>query len=116
MFDTSALLLLALFIAPIFFAVITGMALVPIGIITPILMALGLGRGEFMAYFYFLYVAAFLGYFFTPIHMCQIFTNEYMGLKARQLYRVYPAFAAFMILWLIVSYFALSNILPALFG
>ena len=116
MFYMDTLLLVVLFIAPIFFAAITGMHMAAIGIVIPILMALNLGMGEFMAYLYLMYCAAFIGYFYTPIHMCQIFTIEHMGVKMEQLYRVYLPFAGFMVVWLFASYFLLSNVLPMIFG
>ena len=113
---SGSLMLLALFLASVFFGFITGFHMASIGIVIPMLMMLDLNLGTFMALMYFVYCSAYLGYYFSPLHMCQIFTNEYMGVKMQGLYRVYTPFVAFIVIHLIVSYFVLSHILPVMFG
>ena len=116
MFETGTFMLLALFLASAFFGLITGFHMASISIVIPMLMTVDLGRGEFMALLYFAYCAAYFGYYFSPLHMCQIFTNEYMKVRIQGLYRVYRPYIAFILIHLLVSYFALSQILPLLLG
>ncbi|MCL2566194.1 MAG: DUF401 family protein [Defluviitaleaceae bacterium] len=116
MFETGTFMLLAIFLASVFFGLITGFHMASISIVIPMLMTLELPMGQFMALMYFAYCAAYFGYYFSPLHMCQIFTNEYMGVKIQKLYKVYRPYVAFMFIHLIVSYFALSYILPLIFG
>jgi len=113
---SGGLMLLALFLASALFGLITGFQMAAMSIVVPMLMTLNLGPGEFMALLYFVYCSAYLGYYFSPLHMCQIFTNEYMGVSLQNLYRVYRPYAAFMVVHLAISYFILSNILPIIFG
>ena len=116
LFETGTFMLLALFLASVFFGLITGFHMAPISIVIPMLMTLDLSLGHFMALMYFVYCSAYLGYYFSPLHMCQIFTNEYMGVRIQNLYRVYRPFVLFIVVHLIISYFALSHILPLMFG
>jgi len=116
MLESGAFMILALFLAAVFFGVITGFHMASIGFVIPMIMTLDLGRGEFLALLYFVYCAAYFGYYFSPLHMCQIFANQYMDVKMSSLYRVYIPFAAFILGWMIVSYLALSQILPMMFG
>jgi len=116
MLESGAFMILALFLAAVFFGVITGFHMASIGFVLPMIMTLELGHGEFLSLLYFVYCAAYFGYYFSPLHMCQIFTNQYMDVKMSSLYRVYIPFAAFILGWLVVSYLALSQILPMMFG
>jgi len=116
MMESGTLMLLALFLAAVFFGVITGFHMASIGFVIPMIMTLDLGHGEFLALLYFVYCAAYFGYYFSPLHMCQIFTNQYMNVKMKDLYSIYRPFAACIVIWLTVSYLALSQILPMMFG
>jgi len=116
MMESGALMILALFLAAVFFGMITGFHMASIGFVIPMIMTLDLSHGEFLALLYFVYCAAYFGYYFSPLHMCQIFTNQYMDVKMKSLYRVYIPFASFVLGWMVVSYLALSQILPMMFG
>ena len=114
--ESGAFMVVALFLAAVFFGLITGFHMASVGFVLPMIMTLDLGHGEFLALLYFVYCAAYFGYYFSPLHMCQIFTNQYMDVKMKSLYRIYVPFAAFVLGWLVVSYLVLSQILPMIFG
>ena len=114
--ESGTFKLLALFLAAVFFGLITGFHMASIGFVLPMLMAFDLARGEFLALLYFVYCAAYIGYYFSPLHMCQIFTNQYMKVRMKDLYRLYRPFAAFAFLWLIISFLALNQLLPRIFS
>ena len=116
MFQVEALMLPALVLTSLFFGLITGFQIVPMGIVFPMLLSLSLGRGSLMAYTYIVYCCSFLGYYFSPLHMCQLFTCEFMGVKTNQLYRTYIPFVVSILLWLLLSYFALSLVLAMIMG
>ena len=116
MMESGAFMILALFLAAVFFGLITGFHMASIGFVIPMIMTLDVSRGEFLALLYFVYCAAYFGYYFSPLHMCQIFTNQYMNVRMKDLYRIYRPFAAVIFVWTIISYMALSRILPMMFG
>jgi integral membrane protein (TIGR00529 family) len=48
--------------------------------------------------------AGFIGYHFSPLHLCQIFTVEYFNIKVNELYREYRLFGAIVVLSTIILY------------
>ena len=116
MFATGALVLPALMLASFFFGLITGFHMASLSMVLPMIMTLDIGMGQMLAYMYFTYCWAFLGYYFSPLHMCQIFTCEYMDVTIKDLYKVYAPLMVAATVFLFVSYFAFSQILPLIFG
>ena len=116
MFATGTLVLPALMLASFFFGLITGFHMAALSMVLPMLMTLDIGLGQMLAYMYFTYCWAFVGYYFSPLHMCQIFTCEYMDVKIKDLYKVYAPLMVTITIFLFVSYFAFSQILPLIFG
>jgi len=116
MVESGAFMVVALFLAAVFFGFITGFHMASVGFVLPMIMTLDLGHGQLLVLVYFIYSAAYVGYYFSPLHMCQIFTNQYMDVKMKSLYRIYVPFAAFILVWLTVSYLILSLLLPMMFG
>ncbi|MDL2225217.1 DUF401 family protein [Eubacteriales bacterium OttesenSCG-928-M02] len=116
MFRSGTFMLLALVLASLFFGLITGFQTAPMSIVFPMLLTLSLGKGELLAYTYIVYVVSFLGYYFSPLHMCQLFTCEYMGVKMNGLYRAYMPYVLAIILWLAISYTGLRILLPIMMG
>jgi len=107
MFYSEAYSLLAILFATVFFGMITGLSMVPLGIVLPLIASLGLSENETLTYVYFVFCTAFCGYFFSPLHMCQILTNDYIGVKIDELWKEYRFFALFVIVFLGISFFAL---------
>ena len=116
MFATGTLILPALMLASLLFGLITGFHIASLSIVLPMIMSLNLGTGQMLAYMYFSYCWAFLGYYFSPLHMCQIFTCEYMEVSIKDLYKVYAPLIVIVTAFLFVSYFAFSQILPLIYG
>jgi integral membrane protein (TIGR00529 family) len=116
MFNTGTFTLPALILGSLFFGMITGFHMMPMGIVFPMLLGLSLSKGELLAYVYFVYCWSFLGYYFSPLHMCQIFTCEYMGVKPGALFKEYAPLIAFICLYLTGSFFVLRAVLPMIMG
>lgn len=81
----------------------TGFQVASLGIILPLLNYLQLASRETLFYVYFVFCATYLGYFFSPLHMCQLFTNDYLEVKTIALYREYRYFIVLMVLNLIIT-------------
>lgn len=56
------------------------------------------------AYTYFAFAASFLGYFFSPLHLCQAFTVEHMGTTTQELYYEYKLLAPILLGVLVISF------------
>lgn len=92
----------------LFFGIATGFQPSALGIILPILTGLGLTETRLLFYCHFTFVWAFVGYYFSPLHLCQLFTCEYMGVKTSEIYKEYWKLMLALVLLLIADYFILS--------
>ncbi len=79
-----------------FFGLATGFQPAALGVIIPVIggMSLSMGRMTILAHIIFTW--SFLGYFFSPLHLCQLFTLEYMGVDNASLYKKYSKFIALL--------------------
>jgi len=93
-----------------FFGTITGFQPTALGIILPILAVLPLSLNRLLLFCHFTFAWAFIGYFFSPLHLCQLFTCTFMGVKTSDLYKAYWKFFLALIATQIVNYFILSAI------
>lgn len=113
MFNTNTSIIYTLFIflmASIFFGFITGNQGAALAIILPMIAQLDVEINMLYVYIYFAYCSAFMGYFFSPLHLCQVFTIQVMGAKAGELYREYSKYAVLMLLILMVTFFIFRSI------
>lgn len=111
MFDNSNNILYTLaifFIISIFFGLITGNQGAALALILPMLSKLNVTNDMLYIYIHFAYVSAFMGYFFSPLHLCQAFTIELMGVNTVDLYKEYKYYAPIMFIILISIFFLLK--------
>ena len=108
MFYSGAYSLLVILFVSLFFGTITGLMAPSLGILLPLISSLGLNGNEILPYLYFVYCSAFCGYFFSPLHMCQVLTNDYMSLKISELWKEYRLLIPFIIALLGISFFILK--------
>lgn len=95
-------ILLVIAAASVLFGLTTGLSMVPLGIILPLLGSLPLGDYARLCYTCFIFIWSFLGYFFSPLHMCQLLTVKHVGCSNGAVYRQYikliPCLAAYSFL------------------
>lgn len=99
------------FIASIFFGAATGHHTPPLAVIIPMLSKLDCPSHMLYVYLYFSYVSAFFGYFFSPLHLCQVFTTKIMNISALELYNEYKYYFVTLLGLLVLSTIALSKLL-----
>lgn len=75
-----------------FFGLATGFQPAAMGVILPVIGALSLSVGRMTVLAHVAFTWSFLGYFFSPIHLCQLFTIEYMGVDNASVYKEYSKF------------------------
>ncbi len=108
MFNSSSgiLSMIGIFlISSFFFGYITGNITASLAIILPMLSQLNIAGEIIYIYTYFAFGSAFIGYYFSPLHLCQAFTLEHMGVTTGELYKEYRFYAPTLLLILIVSTF-----------
>ena len=94
----------------VFFGYITGNQTAALAIILPMISHLHLDNMLYI-YTYFAYGSTFMGYFFSPIHLCQAFTLEHMGVSTEELYKEYRLYMPTLLFILIISVFVFKLIL-----
>jgi len=57
----------------------TGLNLVSLGILLPLIQMLPISVDEKLIYVFFVCIWSFIGYYYSPLHLCQILSNSYMG-------------------------------------
>lgn len=103
---SSGLSMLGIFlISSIFFGYITGNINTSLAIILPMISQLNITGNLLYVYTYFIFGTAFIGYYFSPLHLCQAFTLEHIGVTTGELYREYKIYAPALLLILIISTF-----------
>ena len=57
----------------------TGLNMVSLGILLPLVQTLPITATEKLLYVFFIYIWSFIGYYYSPLHLCQILSNSYVG-------------------------------------
>ncbi len=80
-FSTSHVFVFLFFLAfaASVFGLISGLSLVPMSLLLPLVATLPFDSSEMLIYVFFLYIWSFLGYYFSPVHLCQILSNHCIG-------------------------------------
>lgn len=91
----------------LFLGTTTGFQPSALGVLLPIIVALPLSDNMMLLYCYFTFVWSFMGYFFSPMHLCQLFTCEYMKVRMIDLYKEYWKFFIFLTAVIFANYFVL---------
>ena len=96
-----------IFFTSLLIGYITGYSVASLAITLPLISELGASLGMLHIYTYFAFGCAFIGYFFSPLHLCQAFTLQLMGVTTNELYAQYKLYAPLLIGALIVSVMAM---------
>jgi len=82
-----------------FFGYITGYPTSSLAITLPLLSMMDLGSNALHIYTFFLVAVSFVGYYYSPLHLCQVLTIGEMKVTTGDLYKEYlPYFALQMLL------------------
>lgn len=92
-----------IFFTSLFIGYITGYSVASLAITLPLISELGASIGLLHVYTYFAFGCAFIGYFFSPLHLCQAFTLQLMGVTTNELYAQYKLYAPLLLGTLIAS-------------
>lgn len=104
---------LLLFMAvSLFFGFITGYPTVALALTLPLLSMMNFSINELYIYVFFVNAAAFMGYFYSPLHLCQVLTLGEMKVSAGDLYKEYKLYFFLQIALI----FALTFVLLTIFN
>lgn len=102
--------LLILFIASVLFGFITGNQGASLAIVLPMISQLEIFGEMIYIYVFFTFASAYIGYYFSPVHLCQAFTIQQMNTSTKELYKEYKLFLVAALIILVVSIFVLKFI------
>ena len=74
-----------------------------VNIILPLVAALPMDPTYQLLYTFFVFIWSFLGYYYSPLHLCQLLTIKYMGCATGAVYREHLK----LIPWLFVASYLL---------
>ena len=103
-------ILLVIAAAAVLFGLTTGLSMVPLGIILPLVNNLPLTAEMKLVYCFFIYVWSFLGYFFSPLHMCQLLTVKHVGCGNGPVYKEYSKLIPCLAVYSFVLFYLYSFI------
>jgi|GEM_PF-266606 len=69
------------------FGLSTGISMVPLGILLPFIAGMDLPGMSQTVYAFYILVWSFLGYYFSPFHLCQLLTIKAMGCASGDVYK-----------------------------
>lgn len=100
--------MLGIVVTSFFFGITTGFSPTALGVVLPILVTLPLSDNMLLLYCHFTFSWAFIGYFFSPLHLCQLFTCEYLQVSMIDLYKGYWKFFISLVAVLVINYFVMG--------
>ncbi len=110
-FGNTDTIMIGIITSSLFFGITTGLSYSSLGVVLPILSQLAISNNQLILYTHFAFVWGFIGYFFSPLHLCQLFTCETLGINTLDLYKGYRKFILSLIITLIVLYFVFTSII-----
>ena len=100
--------LLVIAAAAVLFGLTTGLSMVPLGIILPLVNNLPLSANAKLIYCSFIFVWSFIGYFFSPLHMCQLLTVKHVGCGNGPVYKEYSKLIPMVAVYSFVLFYVYS--------
>ncbi len=94
----------------LFFGFITGYPTTSLALTLPILSMMNFASNELYIYLFFVNAVAFMGYFYSPLHLCQVLTLGEMKVSTGNLYKEYKLYFILQISFAFVITFILLAI------
>ncbi len=96
----------------LFFGFITGYPTSALAVTLPMVSRLQLPADQLHIFAFFLLISSFLGYYFSPVHLCQAFTLKVMNVSTKDLYKEYRVYAMAAVFILMSSTAVLLFVYP----
>ncbi len=93
------------------FGLSTGLSLVPMGILLPFVAAMDLPAMTQTVYAIYILLWCFLGYYFSPFHLCQLLSIKYMGCETKSVYRQHVKMMPFLCIASVVIFLVYNMVL-----
>jgi len=104
-------LAIAIFAFAVILSVTTGLSYTAIGVIMPMVLSLGLTQTHIAIFAFFVFASSFCGYFFSPLHLCQLLTIQTVGCPSKDVYREYAKLMPCLVVYAFALFFVYQWIL-----
>ncbi len=74
-------------IVAVTFGIVTGLSMVPLGILLPLVALLPVSIMAKTVYAFYILCCSFLGYYYSPFHLCQLLSCKYVGCSNSEIYK-----------------------------
>lgn len=108
---SNLVFLLVIAVASLLFGLASGLMYTPLGVLVPIIVSVSAPGMPLLVNMFYVFCWSFLGYVFSPLHMCQILSDRECGCIISQRYRTYIP----LILLLIAASIGLFSLYSFLF-
>lgn len=108
--QNQSTLIISIIVIAAIFGLSTGYQPTSLGVILPVLATLPLSVTRMAALGHIVYVWSFVGYFFSPLHLCQLFTIEYMCIDNGVVYKRYKKFIIALVVAVLIENIILLSI------
>ena len=98
-------MLFTVFLGALFLGTITGLYYMSVGLFLPILFTTTVGAAA-LPYIFFIAVFSFLGYYFSPLHLCQVLTLKAIDVGQKPVFREHIRLAPLLALAALALFFA----------
>ncbi|MDX9918048.1 MAG: DUF401 family protein [Gudongella sp.] len=105
-------ILLVFTVVSFFFGYITGYPTSALAVTLPLLSMMDMSVNAVHIYAFFLFAVAFMGYYYSPLHLCQVLTIGEMEIGTFDLYKEYKLYALLQLLLI----YAATLIMLAIFA
>jgi len=102
--------LVVLFISALFFGLITGNSMPSLAMVFPMIIQLNPSQEMLYIYIYFASAISFMGYYFSPLHLCQLFTIDIIGVSSADMYKEYRPYIVLLVIALFITTYGLKLI------
>lgn len=93
------------------FGLSTGISMVPLGILLPFIAGMNLPGMTQTVYAFYILAWSFLGYYFSPFHLCQLLTIKAMGCDSSDVYKQHMRMMPVLAIGSVVLFFIYKMIL-----
>lgn len=104
-------LAVAIFLFAVILSVTTGLSYTAIGVIMPMVLSLGLSAEHIAIFAFFVFTSSFCGYFFSPLHLCQLLTIQTVGCPMKAVYKEYAKLMPCLVVYAFSLFFVYQWIL-----
>jgi len=106
--DSQLIFLIVVALASLLFGFASGLMLTALGVLTPIIVSIFGGGIPLVINMFYVFCWSYVGYVFSPLHMCQILSNRECGCSFGEAYRTYLPMIVLLSVSPVVLYLLLS--------